>query len=386
MMKLITLLTVSLWSLVSQHSAAAVDTDAATVTVIALGYETSNDVSEMLELGTDLETMDAAFPDLAAAQDIYENGSSGNATSNTFQGLSFSSSPLEKFMQYYGSSDYANEYILAGFSNNATSFTHGNSDFSTFGPIGQREIVKKGAQYLTAFMNVIERLGDAVALCESKVTEESILAWDKAVALFYGREGNMVYDMGEKRCENFGTCNSADDDGTTSQVNMAIFAQFIEGQEALGKKKCEDVAESVETIVEHMYIPLVQGVIRAAYKLSSEGDGGEKQRAFGAVFSAAVLPFVHACTAEDATLIHTQMAPDDAAPSTVDFAAVKAAFENNYACLDIDCAMVGGLVDKDGVTYLVGAEPCGIAVMGGGPGSAGDDDDDDDDDDDNSWP
>merc|ERR1712238_409648 len=113
---------------------------------------------------------------------------------------SLSSSPLDKFTAYYGSSEYANEYILAGFSNNATSFTNGNSDFSTFGPVGQREIVKKGAQYLTAFMNVIERLGDAVVLCESKDKEESILAWDKAVALFYGMEGNMVYDMGEKRC------------------------------------------------------------------------------------------------------------------------------------------------------------------------------------------
>jgi len=343
-----TLLTLSFWA--SSASAA---------TEIARGYETDNDVSDIMVMGTDLDAMDDAIlldtPDgLATAQDIYGNG---DASNTTFKSLSSSSSPLASFEEYYGSSDYANEYIMAGFANGATSFTNGNSDFSSFGPIGQREIVKKGVQYLTAYMNVIEHLQGAVTLCESKSEDESILSWDKAVALFYGTEGEMVYDMGDKRCVNFGTCG---DDGT-SYVNSAIFEKFIEGQGDLADKKCDDVATIASTIIEHMAVPLVQGVIRAAYKLDID-DGEEKQAAYGAVFSAAILPFVHACNADDAAVIHMNMAPG---ANSTDFAAVKTAFENTYECLNIDCAVVGGLVDDDG-SYFEGAEPCGVSASKSG--------------------
>merc|ERR1711957_569193 len=39
-----------------------------------------------------------------------------------------------------------------------------------------------------------------------------------------------------------------------------------------------------------------------------------------------------------------------------EFSAVKLAFENNYACMGITCAQVGGLMLNDG--YYDGASPC----------------------------
>jgi hypothetical protein len=40
------------------------------------------------------------------------------------------------------------------------------------------------------------------------------------------------------------------------------------------------------------------------------------------------------------------------------FAAVKAAFENNYACMEITCEEVGGLWFSAENRYYDGAEPC----------------------------
>ena len=108
---------------------------------------------------------------------------------------------------------------------------------------------------------------------------------------------------------------------------------------------CGSVRPLVDQIVSLMTVPLVQGALRYAYKNSQAGDGmaTPKNAAEGATFSAAVLPLVHHCNTDN---LKFGLFPDgvNATGSYSDFAAVKAAFEDVYACLGITCAQVGGLI------------------------------------------
>jgi hypothetical protein len=89
-----------------------------------------------------------------------------------------------------------------------------------------------------------------------------------------------------------------------------------------------------------------------------------KNAAEGATFSAAVLPLVHHCSPEAAATISDNLKfglfPDggSAADTTrySNFGAVKSAFEDVYACLGIECAQVGGLLN--GTAPYPGAEAC----------------------------
>eukprot|EP00964_Phaeocystis_antarctica_P081227 scaffold50792_cov69-Phaeocystis_antarctica.AAC.1 len=113
-----------------------------------------------------------------------------------------------------------------------------------------------------------------------------------------------------------------------------------------------------------MTVPLVQGALRYAYKNSGMAMGASpKNAAFGATFAAAVLPLVHACNTMSATTVSDNLKfglyPDGATADTTrysNFAAVKSAFEDVYACLGITCAHVGGLLD--GANPYTGAEAC----------------------------
>merc|ERR1719401_505943 len=107
-----------------------------------------------------------------------------------------------------------------------------------------------------------------------------------------------------------------------------------------------------------MTVPLIQGALRYAYKVGNLG-GGNVEKAEGAVFAAAVLPLVHACNSAHATVISDNMKIDSASPMAAGFAAVKSAFESNYACLGITCADVGGLL-QTATDYYSDFAPCQV--------------------------
>jgi len=201
----------------------------------------------------------------------------------------------------------------------------------------------------------------------------AVHAWDEGVAFYAGSlegpnvggssAGEMVYRLAEKRCANFGTCESG-----LSNVNKKLLEDFILGEALLKNGLCANVRPIVDRIIKQMTVPLVQGSLRYAYKVGvapEDSDRSQKNAAEGAVFTAAVLPLVHKCNVDAAKTISDEMKfglyDQGVYP---DFAAVKAAFESTYDCLGITCADVGGLT-ADGV-----AGPCQDAVPDG------DDDDD----------
>jgi hypothetical protein len=104
-----------------------------------------------------------------------------------------------------------------------------------------------------------------------------------------------------------------------SPASKEIFGMFIKGKHQLADGECEDVTYIALTIGDYMAIPLVQGVICAAYTLDY-GDGDEEQLGFGTLFAAAISHIGHACNPEDAALIQENMTFVTNSPY---FAAVK---------------------------------------------------------------
>ena len=136
-------------------------------------------------------------------------------------------------------------------------------------------------------------------------------------------------------------------------MNVALFELFDHGRDWLQQGRCSSVRPLVDQIVSLMTVPLVQGALRYAYKNSKAGAdmATPKNAAEGATFSAAVLPLVHHCNTASAAVVSDNLKfglfPTGVVADTTgnysDFAAVKAAFEDVYACLGITCAQVGGL-------------------------------------------
>ena len=291
------------------------------------------------------------------------------AVANKYRTLAGFSTAAEKKMTgqeyfdiykaYFGPGDYAHQRVMAAL--DKTGICAACDDDARV------QIAKKTSAYMNVWMYVIREFEDAIADCKAgciDCNDDPVHAWDEGVAFYAGSlegtdgsgSGKMLHALADKRCKNFGTCTAA---GGGSQVNEELFKLFTKGKVALQEGKCDDAKPLKKTIVELMSVPLVQGSLRYAYKVAKL-QGGSKEFAEGAAFSAAILPRVHKCDAAAAKTIEDtmNMEIDKSAWVSADtYPAVKKAFESTYACLGITCAHVGGLI-LDGKEYYEGAGPC----------------------------
>jgi hypothetical protein len=140
-------------------------------------------------------------------------------------------------------------------------------------------------------------------------------------------------------------------------VNAQVIGQFRIGQHKLLSGKCVEAIPIKRRIVELMSVPLVQGTLRYAWKVTFQ-HSDSKSRAEGAAFSAAILPRVAACNPDAAEIIKTLMDYDySRVPGDDLWNKVKKAFESTYTCLGITCEDVGGII-REGKEYEEFAEPC----------------------------
>ena len=80
-----------------------------------------------------------------------------------------------------------------------------------------------------------------------------------------------------------------------AKINHDLLRFFGLGQTYLQSGNCNMAKDTVKQIISKMYVPLIQGSMRYAYKVGMLG-GGQKEAAEGAIFAAAVLPRVfNAC-------------------------------------------------------------------------------------------
>lgn len=327
---------------------------------------------------------------LTDGENIFMYNGASNTNARTLQGFS-TGAPSKMagevnagfFKKYYGSYDFADEWVQKILTQGETDFTNGNADFSLYGIAGWTECFKKGTAYTTTLMYAMHEFERAVPLCDAEnpyASTDAVHAWDEGVAFYAGSlegsdglgSGKLTFALAEKRCGNFGTCGR-DGDMTSgiSQVNYKLNDLFNQGKNALMDGKCNDAKVAVNGIIKQIYIPLIQGTLRYALKLGGLPDNppSEKQHAEGAVFALGVLPRIHAVNPAAAAVIYEEMKvvalPSGNNRYSTDFAKVKAAFESTYNKLGIDCSMVGGYLKDDGVSYystekgdIIDSAPC----------------------------
>jgi hypothetical protein len=275
------------------------------------------------------------------------------------------------------------------------------TDFHDMPAEFNEETAKKVAVYGNAWMYVIHEFEDAIQDClnaDLMDNDASVHAWDEGVAFYVGSLGadatdtsstwgKMIYELANKRCSNFDTCIKEAEpqaSGTgNSKVNAALSTQWANGQWSCKTGDCAGAVVALDKIKSIMKIPLVQGTLRYAWKMEQGTGGGasgdQKESGEGYAFMLTIAGAISKCNIQDATLIYTAM--DAHAVSATGslgggykFADVKKAFEDNYDCLGITCADVGGLLSTTSYhRYEIGTEPCS-------DGDAASDDHDDHDD------
>jgi len=278
----------------------------------------------------------------------------------------------EKYYDYYGEYDYANQIVLAAFEGSKTNFKNFNNDFGLYGFDGREQVIKKATAYMNAHMYVIRELEDALDDCKEACTiddcnDDPVHAWDEAVAFYTGSlegtdgsgSGKLSYALADKRCGNFKTCG-ADGDSTSgsSNVNVELFKNFGSGVQKLNKGECASAKTEKEEIERLMRIPLLQGTLRYAWKTDNE-PYSEKAEAEGTIFALAILPVVAACDSDAAKVVADNLTVGQ--KGSCDFPAVKAALESTYECMGISSSDVGGLWDSATGEYYVDAGPMSSA-------------------------
>lgn len=319
--------------------------------------------------------------------EIFYQGTT-NTNERTLQGFSTGApSKMEGernakyFADYYGSYDFADDWVQSALSGGETSFDNGNADFSDYSEIGRIECIKKATAYTITLVYAMHEFERAVPLCNAEAPyadTDALHAWDEGVAFYSGsnegKDGNgkgyLTHALAEKRCANFGTCGPNGGETTgIAQVNYKLVELFNEGKEAIGAGRCADAQIALNGILKQIYIPLIQGTLRYAAKLGLK-DTQEKGQAEGAVFALGILPRLHAVKPDAAAIVYDQMKVmkgDKDGNYPTDFKKVKEAFESAYNKLGIDCSMIGGYMNDGNGYYTpdrgydIDSTPCSTA-------------------------
>jgi hypothetical protein len=382
--------------------ALALTSAAAEVFPAIASFVPGSDVTEHAAIDVDVsEMIDAlAAGDWVGAWAKYSEG--GNSRKGdgfrTVRGFSKDLPGEQAFLDqkaYFGDAMYADNYIRGALWDRLPSTSSAKEgarpDFfssTTLTDEAVVQLVKKGAVYMNTWIYSLHELYSAVKKCRAgniDVAGGAPHAWDEYWAFYAGglagpdgkKSGQLSYALADKRQGNFGTgvgnqdplptWRSADD-GANSNVNSQLLWMTRAGWENVAAGECDAAEEKIPLMINQMKVPLVQGTLRYAWKSDPKGNdetftSNGKALAELNAFGNAVVAYVAKCNSADAELIARNIAlPDVLDPADPDavvpdgFAAVKKAFEDNYECMGITCADVGGLLD--GETFVAGMEPC----------------------------
>merc|ERR1719421_1562790 len=171
----------------------------------------------------------------------------------------------------------------------------------------------------------------------------------------------MIHQLAEKRCADFGTCTDGRDGNALANLNHVRLARL--GRDKILSGDCFTVVQDFDNIVDQMTVPLIQGMLKYAFKADPANDQGsctsgscDKEWAEGWAFAAAVLPRLHYCSYETADMVRANLDVANVAPMKDGFAILKAEVESLYPCLGLTCADVGAFQNQAGV--YTGADAC----------------------------
>lgn len=176
---------------------------------------------------------------------------------------------------------------------------------------------------MVIWMESIYQMEHAISLCNSTTPscsdlscrDDAVEAWDAAVAYYAGSlegergsgTGVLLYYLADLRCQEFSTCAV---DGTklsgSAKSNIEAIRLFQAGQKNIMASQCEAAEALKNEIITLMTVPLIQSSLKYAHKLATK-ETSMKDRVEGASYAATILPLLHRCDPEDASIIYSLM-------------------------------------------------------------------------------
>ena len=357
-------------------------------------YQPETDILSASKIDLDLEEIvtDLTANDFAAAMGVYESGTNSDQTlqsisqpggpSGTGTNAMQSNTWWPIYKAYWGDQiNYADVFVQK----------YGAAG-AAYQDATRAQLVKKGIAYQGVWMYAVHKFETAIADCLKGTVADvnsAKLNWDKGMAYYVGSQegtttgastGNLLYNLAQKRCADFGTCATTTDSSTIATANKEAIAKATEGMAYFVHTQLSCADPQLDTIfrniVSQMTVPLVQGMLKYAWKADPanagdcSADAGKAEAAVssgcaqswaeGWAFAAAVLPQVHKCDASAATKIKENLDIESTAgPMTGGVKAVKDAIESVYDCLGISCTDVGEY--QAGGTVFNGMSKCTFA-------------------------
>ena len=91
---------------------------------------------------------------------------------------------FQYFYDYYGTDEYAHQFVESAFQGKDTEFQRGNADFSKYDLTGKEQIIKKATAYMHIFMYVIKEIENSMDSCKESCINcngVAVAGWDRGV-------------------------------------------------------------------------------------------------------------------------------------------------------------------------------------------------------------
>jgi len=275
-------------------------------TIVALaGYEPKTDVKR--ESMVDLDILQIKILSRVQAYepalDLYTNGknSAVNPANLEYTSLAGIISDKERmsagywlwiFEKYHGTPFYSHNTVVSSLK--------GTGRYESMSHLQRSEFSFKTLQFQAMYIHAVAYFYESVNRCKDNDSSAG-LQWDLGVAAVIGsiegsqpsgaplHDGMLLFNLANKRCGQFGTCN--EDDG--AEIISEFMDEFVRGRDAALDFKCDDVKNAASRLAHILHIPVLQAVLRYAIKNESiQADSDSKDLAEGETFAIAVLPLL----------------------------------------------------------------------------------------------
>jgi len=333
------------------------------------GYVPKTDVRKIATLDLDILHANIFMKKKAysAVKDIYSFGK--HAFVETLQGeelLSLEQLARTSARDIVPSFSYFKRFFEDEFDNDANAKIYGHYFITRALDEGEipmasqeqrREMVTKSLQYMVGYMAALQYMYEAVDDCESNDSgrqKNAASKWDQAAALLIGSlegaedggtvDGMMMHNLANKRCQQFGRCNSEGNAIANDELMILLYAGRGETESSDGSApNCPALKKTVGEVESLLQVGLVQGTLRYALAnqehqfFVKDGDIAE-----GYIFSRSILPYVSESDATAGDTIARNMDFGFVSKPVQDGAmAVFNAFATALPGMGVDCASVG---------------------------------------------
>lgn len=240
-----------------------------------------------------------------AAEDIFFLGKHSNVSLSS-AALNSELPPTPNFalyIDYFKSLSYAHDLVLDGFA------FMGNGLSKT----ASRVSILRFSQTMLLGHTAVNTIFEAANKCDTSDSELVEEPWNSAAALLIGSldrsrdfdstKWYTLYDLAQNLCYEFDTCS---DDGV-ALVNTELIHALNDGRVAAQRNNCTGLEAAAEEIQALILVPVVQGLLSSAVRLSTPGYTQEDE-AEAYVYSRNLLPLIQDIDEEAAKYLETNFA------------------------------------------------------------------------------